>query len=85
MKELRCVALIVALAIAGLVYVQSARTQEAGLISDRETLIGAWHLEHIDSPGPEGKSSDVPQPKGMLIYTPGRPHVRAIDVPQVGK
>ena len=23
--------------------------------SDRERLIGAWHLVHIDSPGPDGK------------------------------
>lgn len=44
-------------------------TQEAGHVSDRERLIGAWHLEHIDSPEPEGKPSDNPQPKGMLIYT----------------
>jgi hypothetical protein len=29
--------------------------------SDPERLIGAWHLMHIDAPGP--------QPKGMLIYT----------------
>ena len=49
-------------------HVQSAKSQETGHVSD-ERLIGAWHLEHIDSPGPEGKSSDIPQPQGMLIYT----------------
>src|SRR3989442_11960198 len=69
MKALRYGAWIVVLAIAGLVHVQSAKTQEAGHASDRERLIGAWHLEHIDSPEPEGKPSDFPQPKGMLIYT----------------
>jgi len=69
MKALRYGALIVALAIAGLLYVQSAKTQEAGRVSDRERLIGAWHLERIDSPEPDGKPSDIPQPKGMLIYT----------------
>ena len=69
MKALLYGALIMALAIAGLVYVQSAKTQEAGHLSDRERLIGAWRLAHIDSPQPEGKSSDIPQPKGMLIYT----------------
>ena len=62
MKALRYGALIVALAIAGLLYVQSAKTQEAGRVSDRERLIGAWHLEHIDSPEPDGKPSDIPQP-----------------------
>src|SRR5205814_3400224 len=69
MKALRYGAWIVVLAIAGLVHVQSAKPQEAGHVSDRERLIGAWHLEHIDSPEPEGRPSDNPQPKGMLIYT----------------
>ena len=69
MKALCYGALITALAIAGLVSVQSATTQEAGRVSDRERLIGAWHLEHIESPEPDGKPSDIPQPKGMLIYT----------------
>ena len=69
MKALRYGAWVVVLAIAGLVHVQSAETQEAGRVSDRERLIGAWHLEHIDSPQPEGKPSNIPQPKGMLIYT----------------
>jgi hypothetical protein len=35
----------------------------------KEKLIGAWHLVHIDAPGPDGKSMPIPQPKGMLIYT----------------
>jgi len=69
MKALRYGALIIALAIAGPVSVQSTKTQEAGRVSDRERLIGAWYLERIDSGEPEGKSSDIPQPKGMLIYT----------------
>ena len=37
--------------------------------SAREKLIGAWHLVHIDSPEPDGKSASGPQPEGMLIYT----------------
>jgi hypothetical protein len=69
MKASRYGAWVVVLAIAGLVHVQSARTQEAGRGSDRERLIGAWHLAHIDSPGQDGKPTDIPQPKGMLIYT----------------
>jgi len=35
----------------------------------KEKLIGAWHLVHIDGPGPDGKSAPIPQPKGLLIYT----------------
>jgi len=69
MKALRYGALIMAVAVAGVVSVQSAKTEGARRISDRERLIGAWHLERIDSPEPDGKPSDIPQPKGMLIYT----------------
>jgi Lipocalin-like domain len=60
---------VAVVAIAGLVQVQSAKTQAAGHLSDRERLIGAWHLQHIESPGLDGKPSDTPQAKGMLIYT----------------
>ena len=69
MKTLRYGAWVVILAIAGLVHVQSAKPQESGHASDREKLIGAWHLVHIDSPGQDGKPTDIPQPQGMLIYT----------------
>jgi len=45
---------------------------QTGSVSDhtsaRERLIGAWHLSHIESPGPDGKM-DAPQPTGMLVYT----------------
>jgi aryl-alcohol dehydrogenase-like predicted oxidoreductase len=37
--------------------------------STKERLIGAWHLVHIDVPGPDGKPTPIPQPQGMLIYT----------------
>ena len=35
----------------------------------KEKLVGAWHLVHIDVPGPDGTSVPISQPKGMLIYT----------------
>jgi hypothetical protein len=69
MKALGSGLWIVVLAIAGLVQVQSTKTQESGHASDRERLIGAWHLEHIDSPEPDGTPSEIPRPKGMLTYT----------------
>ncbi|MGA8088271.1 MAG: lipocalin-like domain-containing protein [Terracidiphilus sp.] len=47
----------------------AASGQIAKKDSAREKLIGAWHLVHIDSPGPDGKSASGPQPEGMLIYT----------------
>jgi hypothetical protein len=69
MKVLRCGAWVAVVAIAGLVQVQSAGTQAARHVSDKEKLIGAWHLEHIASAGSDGEPGDAPQPKGMLIYT----------------
>ena len=33
------------------------------------TVVGTWHLVRIDSPGPDGKPSETPHPKGILIYT----------------
>jgi hypothetical protein len=49
-------------------YAQSAKKTSGGTF--KEKLIGAWHLVHVDAPGPDGKSAPMPQPKGMLIYTP---------------
>ena len=69
MKAVRCCAWVAVAAIAGLIAIQSLMCQATNHGSDRERLIGAWHLEHIDSPGADGKSSDTPQPTGMLIYT----------------
>jgi hypothetical protein len=65
MKVPYCGVLVAVMAIAGLAQVQSAKKP----IGDRERLIGAWHLAHIDSPEQDGKASPIPQPKGMLIYT----------------
>ena len=69
MKALYCGTLAVVVAIAGFTQDQSAEKQAKGHDSAREKLIGAWHLVRIDSPGPDGKPSPIPQPKGMLIYT----------------
>jgi hypothetical protein len=65
MKALFCGTLAAMMAISPFALAQSAKKQ-AG---DREMLIGAWHLAHIDVPGPDGKPIDTAQPKGMLIYT----------------
>lgn len=68
MKALYCGALVV-VAIAGFTQYQSVQKQVKGNDSGRERLIGAWHLAHIEAPGPDGKPVDIPQPTGMLIYT----------------
>jgi len=66
MRALRHSALVAfVVVVAGLASAQSAK-QPAG---DREKLIGAWHLARIEAPGPDGKPTNIPQPKGMLIYT----------------
>ncbi len=33
------------------------------------TVVGTWRFVRIESPGPDGKPSEAPQPTGMLIYT----------------
>lgn len=37
--------------------------------SEKERLIGAWHLARIEAPGPGGNGAAALQPRGMLIYT----------------
>ena len=64
----RFVMVIGAMAFTLFAHSQSAKpTGSSG--AAKEKLIGAWHLVHIDAPGPDGKSAPIPQPKGMLIYT----------------
>ena len=69
MKALCPVALAVFVTLSGLAQAQAGKKQ----IGDREKLIGAWHLVHIDVPGdvpgPDGKPVSIPQPTGILIYT----------------
>ena len=67
MKALRCLMLVMAVACGVRVQAQSAHKINAG--SDKERLIGAWHLVHIDAPGPGGNASAVALPAGILIYT----------------
>jgi len=62
------IVVIAAMAFSSFAYAQSAR-KISGDTGAKEKLIGAWHLVHIDAPGPDGKSMPIPQPKGMLIYT----------------
>ena len=54
-----------AVTVAGFIQTQASKAETG----DRERLIGAWHLAHIDVPGPDGKPISMAQPKGMLIYT----------------
>ena len=67
-KAIYAVTLVVAVIFATLAHAQSAK-KTIGRGGVREKLIGAWHLVHIDAPGPNGNATPIPQPKGMLIYT----------------
>lgn len=68
MKGIRVAAMVGLISIASLMQAQSDTTTK-GHVSDRDRLIGAWHLVRIESPGPDGKTLPAPRPKGMLIYT----------------
>ena len=72
MEALRYGAIASALAIAALAPAPSAG-KTGGPQSAKERLIGAWHLVRIEAPGEtpgaDGRSLPIPQPKGMLIYT----------------
>ena len=67
MKGVLYASLAVAMALATIAQAQSSQATDQH--TARERLIGAWHLANIDSPGPDGKSTDTPRPIGMLIYT----------------
>jgi len=69
MRPLYCGAFAAFMVIAGFTPAQSANTHVTGHNSAREKLVGAWHLERMETAGPDGKPIDIPQPKGMLIYT----------------
>jgi hypothetical protein len=62
MKPFKWMAVAIALTVTG------AQAQPDARSSERDALIGAWHLVRIDAPGPDGKVTPTPQPKGMLIY-----------------
>lgn len=57
------------LLVATVLTITGAQAQSPPHSSDRDALIGAWHLVRIDAPGPDGKPVPTPQPEGMLIYT----------------
>ena len=58
---------IIRFGILALLMAVSAVSQAQTASSDRERLIGAWHLASIS--GPDGKPLTTGVPVGMLIYT----------------
>jgi hypothetical protein len=69
MKGTRVAVAAIVFSITGLAQAQPGTTSKQH-ISDRDRLIGAWHLVRIDSPGTTGGAAiPASPPKGMLIYT----------------
>jgi Lipocalin-like domain len=65
MNLIRCGILALLMTVCGVSQTHSAGNK--GTASDRERLIGAWHLASIS--GPDGKPVTTGVPVGMLIYT----------------
>jgi len=58
--SLKIITLLLACILATLFYVQRPAQPK---------VVGTWRLVRIESPGPDGKPSEAPQPTGILIYT----------------
>ena len=76
MKALCCVVFVAVVGIAGLAQGQSTKKQ----LGDRERLIGAWHLAHIESPGPDGKTMETSPAARHADLHERRSHVSAAHV-----
>jgi hypothetical protein len=68
MKMRSCLLLAVAMSLGGLLQTQAAMPNTVPA-SDRERLIGAWHLISLGEIGPDGKLTAVAGLIGTLIYT----------------
>jgi hypothetical protein len=68
MRSAIVIALAGMFAACGFLQAQTSRKVEAQN-SDREKLVGAWHLVEIEEPGPDGKLRQFTNRKGQLIYT----------------
>jgi hypothetical protein len=67
MKALLCWTIVAVAAVGGVSMARSEQPKSG--TSAKEKLIGAWHLEKIEAPVPDGRSTSTAQPEGMLIYT----------------
>lgn len=69
MKAIGFWTLALVVALSGVSLAQSAKKKGAAPSSDKEKLIGAWHLVAMEDQGADGKTTHAAGPKGMLIYT----------------
>jgi len=69
MKARGCWILAAIVALTVLSQARSAAKQDPAPGSDKEKLIGAWHLVSMGGPGTEEQSNPATEIKGTLIYT----------------
>ena len=69
MKALLYCTLAFVVALSGLAHAQSLAGKRPAPGSDKERLIGAWHLVSMEDPDADGKMHRITDRKGMLIYT----------------
>ena len=53
----------------GVLLAQSAEKKDAGTVSAKEKLVGAWLLVSMEEPGQDGKLTRITNRKGMLLYS----------------
>ena len=69
MKAALCLALGLVISLSGISQTNSIGKKATASGSDRERLIGAWHLVSLGDVGPNGNLNNVTGLEGMLIYT----------------
>ncbi len=69
MKALLCWTVAAIVALGGAWQLQPAAKSGPTPVSDREKLIGAWHLASLAEPGADGKVQSLAGLTGTLIYT----------------
>jgi hypothetical protein len=69
MKAALCLALAAVVSLSGISQTNSVGKKASASGSDRERLIGAWHLVSLGDVGPDGTMNNVTGLEGMLIYT----------------
>lgn len=69
MRARACWMVAALLVLSGVSLAQSAGSKDLVPGSDKEKLIGAWHLVSMEEPGADGKLTHVTDRTGMLIYT----------------
>jgi hypothetical protein len=69
MKSVLCLAFVIVAVVAGISQARPGGRSNAAAGSDRDKLIGAWHLVSLDDQQPGGKVDHVTDVKGMLVYT----------------